>query len=305
MFLDKSLKGTAALALSGLFVFSPRRGNAASGFPSSVDLPSPQFPAWTADESLLASFIAPDGNYGLLRRNKGTNRAERMLSIGTGAGQFNYPQGISVHDSIVYIVDSNNGRIQRLDLRAGNFLEPFGGLGRKTGLFLRPRGICVFQDELFIADTRNHRVQVFSMEGAVKRAFGELGDGDSQFRLPVSCAVSMQGEVFVVDSKHCFVKAFDLDGRFIRKFGGLSSSRKEPGRLNRPAGISLDKKSGVVYIADSGNSRLAVFESSGRFLRTIEPPAPALKNPLGLALSDSGTLAVADPDANKIWMTAV
>jgi DNA-binding beta-propeller fold protein YncE len=305
VFLDKSLKGTAALALSGLYIFSPRQGIGADRSLHFIDLPSPQFPAWTADEKLLVSFISQDGNYGLFQKKKESKDTDRLLSIGTATGQFNWPQGIAVDGSIAYIVDSNNGRIQRFDLGAGSFLEPFGGLGKKSGLFLRPQGICIFQEEIFIADTRNHRIQVFSINGVVKRGFGELGDGDDRFRLPTSCAVSMNGEVFVVDSKHALIKVFDLEGRFIRKFGGLSSPRKEPGRFNMPTGISMDRKSGIVYVADTGNGRLQAFGSDGRFLRFIETPDMALENPQGLALSDSGEMAVSDPDANKVWIITV
>jgi DNA-binding beta-propeller fold protein YncE len=297
VFLEKSLKGTTALTLSGFFVFNPQKGMGTDRSLHFLDLPSPQFPAWTQDGKLLVSFISQDGIYGVW------NDSDKLLSIGTAIGQFNWPQGIAVNGSIAYIVDSNNGRIQRLDLNAKYFLEPFGGLGKKSGRFLRPIGICIFQDEIFIADTRNHRIQVFSMNGVVKRIFGELGDGNDQFRLPTSCAISKNGELFVVDSKHALVKVFDLEGRFIRKFAGLSSQRKEPGRLNLPTGICLDGKSGVVYVADTGNSRVQAFDDSGKFLRLIEAPALAFKTPQGLALSDFGKMAISDPDANRVWIT--
>ena len=304
-FLNKSLKGTAALALSGLVIYAPRRGMGADRSPHFLSLSSPQFPAWTSDGRLLVTFVAEDGSYGLLQRQRDAIDTDRFLSVGTATGQFNFPQGIAVSGSTAYIVDSNNARIQRFDLASQSFLEPFGGLGKKSGLFLRPRGICVFEDELFIADTRNHRVQVFSVAGAVKRGFGELGDADDQFRLPTSCAVSPTGEVFVVDSKHALVKVFDLEGRFLRKFGGLSSSRKEPGLMSMPTGISMDGKREIVYVADSGNGRIQAFDKGGKFLRFVEAPGMALKAPQGVAWLESGEMAISDPDAGKVWITTV
>jgi DNA-binding beta-propeller fold protein YncE len=304
-FLDKGLKGTTALAFSGLGLFAPRIGVGADYPIHSVNLPSPQFPAWTPDGKLLITFIAEDGSYGLMQKRRETKDSGSFLSVGTAPGQFNFPQGIAVSGSTAYIVDSNNGRIQRLDLGTQDFLEPFGGLGKKSGLFFRPRGICTFEDELFIADTRNHRIQVFSMSGIVKRAFGELGDSDDQFRLPASCAVSPRGEVFVVDSKHALVKVFDLEGRFLRKFGGLSSSRKEQGLLSIPTGISIDGKTDIIYVADTGNSRIQAFDKAGKFLRFIEAPGMAFKSPQGLALLESGEMAISDPEADKVWITAV
>jgi DNA-binding beta-propeller fold protein YncE len=305
LFLEKSVKGTTALAISGLAIFSPLRGIGADHSLTVLDLTCPQYPAWTPDGKLLVTFITEDGSYGLLQKAREARDSDRYLSVGSATGQFNWPQGIAVDGFTAYIVDSNNGRIQRYDLGARGFLEPFGGLGKKSGLFLRPEGICVFGDEILIADTRNHRVQVFSKEGVVKRVFGELGDGDDQFRLPTSCAVSQQGEVFVVDSKHALVKLFDLEGRFLRKFGGLSSARKEPGLLNMPKGISLDEKRDMVCVADTGNSRIQAFDYNGKFVRFVEAPGMALQTPQGMALLNSGEMAISDPDAGKVWMTTV
>jgi tripartite motif-containing protein 71 len=303
LFLEKSVKGTTAFAISQLLIFTPLRGMGADRTPLHIDLSSPQFPAWTPDGKLLVTFIAKDGSYGLLQKNGAERNSDHFLSVGTAIGQFNWPQGIAISGPTAYIVDSNNGRIQRFDLGTRSFLEPFGGLGKKSGLFLRPRGICVFNNEdLLVADTRNHRIQVLSMGGAAKRVLGEIGDADYQFRLPTSCAVSTQGEVFVVDSKHALIKVFDLEGRFLRKFGGLSSSRKEPGLLNLPTGILLDAKTDIVYVADTGNSRIQIFDIKGKFLRFLESPGLVFKTPQGMALSNSGEMAISDPDADKVWI---
>jgi len=305
VFLNKSLKGAVTLALPGLVILSPRKGIGADPYQRFLDLPSPQFPAWTPDRKLLVTFISEDGNYGLLQKKAEAGNSNKLLSVGTATGQFNWPQGIAVNGSTAYIVDSNNGRIQRFDLDAQRFLEPFGGLGKKSGLFLRPGGICIFENEIFIADTRNHRIQVFSVKGVVKRVFGELGDADDQFRLPTSCVVSASWEVFVVDSKHALVKVFDLEGHFMRKFGGASSSRKEPGLLNMPTGIALNEKSGIVYVADTGNSRIQAFSKKGKFIQIVEAPDIEFKTPQGIALSYSGEMAISDPSANKVWLTMV
>lgn len=302
-FLEKGLKGTAALAFSsGISIFNPFAAFGADRTPLSLAIPSPQYAAWTRDGKLVVTFVGSDGSYGLISPRGESADAGVLLSVGSATGQFNWPQGIAASESTAYIADSNNGRIQRLDLAGQAFLEPFGGLGKKTGLFLRPQGICYFENELFIADTRNHRIQVFSTDGEVKRAFGELGDGDDQFRLPTSCAVSAAGEVFVTDSKHALVKVFDLDGRFLRKFGGISSSRKEPGLLNMPNGISLDAKRNNIYVADTGNSRIQVFNIEGKFLSFFEYPGISFKTPQGLALSDAGEIAVPDPDSGRVWI---
>jgi DNA-binding beta-propeller fold protein YncE len=138
----------------------------------------------------------------------------------------------------------------------------------------------------------------------VKRIIGELGDADDQFRLPTSCAVTPQGEVFIVDSNHALIKVFDLEGRFMRKFGGGSSSSGKFGLL-RPEGIAVDGKRDIVYVADTGNRRIQAFDYSGRFLQLVESPAMKFTAPRGIALADSGEMAISDPEANTVWITTV
>jgi DNA-binding beta-propeller fold protein YncE len=303
-FLEKSVKGTAALILSDLVIFNVPKIAGADRSLRFLNLPSPQFPAWTPDGKLIITFIAEDGSYGIWQNKRTAKNSNDYFSVGSATGQFNWPQGIAADKSIAYIVDSNNGRIQRLDLESWSYLDPYGGLGKKSGLFLRPQGICIFQDELFIADTRNHRIQIFSSQGEVKRIIGELGDAKDQLRLPTSCAVSPQGEVFVADSKHDLIKVFDIDGRFIREFGGDSSSSRGSGLL-RPEGIALDGKRSIVYIADTGNSRIQAFDYSGKFLHFVETPGMKIQTPRGIALSESGEMAITDPEANTVWITIV
>ena len=70
LFLEKSLKGATALALSGLVSFAPSKGLGAERYPRFLDLPFPQFPAWAPDGKLLVTFVAEDGSYGLLRQER-------------------------------------------------------------------------------------------------------------------------------------------------------------------------------------------------------------------------------------------
>ena len=67
LFLEKSAKATAALAFSGLGIYSPRSVPAAEGTAAFIDLPCPQFPAWTPDGGLLVTFIAGEESGKILK----------------------------------------------------------------------------------------------------------------------------------------------------------------------------------------------------------------------------------------------
>jgi DNA-binding beta-propeller fold protein YncE len=49
---------------------------------------------------------------------------------------------------------------------------------------------------------------------------------------------------------------FDKDGKFISKFG---TKGKNDGSFNRPEDIAIDPL-GMVFVSDTGNSRIQVFD---------------------------------------------
>ena len=110
--------------------------------------------------------------------------------MGTGEGQFNYPQGIAV-DTLgnVYVVDAFNHRAQVFS-SDGTFLGEWGGPGIGEGQFYYPQGIAVDTlGNVYVADAFNHRVQVLSSDGMFLREWGGLGIGEGQFNYPQGISV--------------------------------------------------------------------------------------------------------------------
>lgn len=74
---------------------------------------------------------------------------------------------------------------------------------------------------------------------------------------PVGIIVDNFDKVYVTESAHK-VKKFDSDGNFITSFGSPGAA---DGQLNNPDGIAIDPARRV-YVADSVNNRIQVFERS-------------------------------------------
>jgi hypothetical protein len=73
--------------------------------------------------------------------------------------------------------------------------------------------------------------------------------------------------------------------------------------FHRPSDIEVDLKQALIYIADSGNNRIVVFDLEGNFLRTIgqEGQGPGeFSQPTGLYVDSESQLAVADYRNNRI-----
>jgi DNA-binding beta-propeller fold protein YncE len=104
-----------------------------------------------------------------------------------------------------------------------------------------------------------------------------------EFKQPEKMAFG-KGGVYAVDRYNGCVRVFEFDGE-----GGWNHARSfGEDVLNQPVGIAIDPSSQRVYVANNENHNVAVFESDGRFVRTIGGPygqgAGELFCPCGVAL---------------------
>jgi len=84
------------------------------------------------------------------------------------------------------------------------------------------------------------------------------------FLPPTAPKIQSQPCIYVTDSVNNRVVVFsDLDGSFLFSFGSTGTSN---GQFKAPIGIAA-AVDGSVIVADSGNSRIQVFDGNGNFLR--------------------------------------
>jgi len=175
------------------------------------------------------------------------------------------PYGVAVDQAgKIYVADAEQRGVLVFDrenktasLRKGNAQFP---------LFL-PICVAVHEDgRMFVSDSFAAQVVVFEPAGKPVAAFGK-----GTFKRPGGLAINTgRGWLYVVDVKRNEVLTFDLKTfRLLKAFGGTSKSGEfEPGTLSGPTNIALDA-SGRVYVTDTFNCRIQVFDANGRFLRTF------------------------------------
>ncbi|WP_339336985.1 MULTISPECIES: NHL repeat-containing protein [unclassified Croceitalea] len=87
---------------------------------------------------------------------------------GKKQGEFYYPTDVQITDSLIWVADAYNNRIQAFD-KQGNFVKMMGQdqkMNAATGLF-------VSEAEVFITDFENNRVLVFDHDGQLKQELKE------------------------------------------------------------------------------------------------------------------------------------
>jgi hypothetical protein len=106
---------------------------------------------------------------GILHHAAGSGKAGYAGDGGPAVNaQFNGPKGIAVGpDENVYIADTENHAIRKIDQQTGTITTVAGGNNKTTPHLDRPHGICVGPDgAIYIGDTLNHLVRRASASGS-------------------------------------------------------------------------------------------------------------------------------------------
>jgi hypothetical protein len=125
-------------------------------------------------------------------------------------GQFQFPNSLKVLGDEVWVVDSNNRRMEIFGLD-GTYkrLLPLAGLPR--GLVFLPRSsgaTAADTDAYVVVDALASMCTLYTTSSLPQVTFGEKGTGDGQFSLPNDVTVGDKSVVFVSDNKNFRVQAW-------------------------------------------------------------------------------------------------
>ncbi len=145
---------------------------------------------------------------------------------------------------------------------------------------------------LFVSDAGNDRVIKIDKKGALLLEFAKstsiFKNGQGELSKPQGLACSPQGILFVADSNNNRFQAFNHQGLFQFAAGEKGSGF---GQIKTPTAVAWDKDR--VYVCDTGNKKIAVFSTTGRFLREMGTTGPeTLQDPRQIAVDREGNLFV-------------
>nr|XP_045612732.1 RING finger protein nhl-1-like [Procambarus clarkii] len=204
----------------------------------------------------------------------------------------------------------------------------------------RPAGVAVnpWTSDIYVTGSDTCRVYVFDTNGRQVSSFGSRGHADGQFLCPIGLAFShVSREVFITVmfrlsrrlsreivlslTPHASLRQIlDGDGVFLREVGVVSSQTLQDGRrytkseFNEPTGVAASLDGSRVYVADSGNHRIKVFNgtsgervlmfgSRGRHKGQFETPECIVVDHEGFILvgdSGNGRVQVFRPNGNFV-----
>jgi sugar lactone lactonase YvrE len=221
----------------------------------------------------------------------------------------------------VYIVDTDNNRIRRVDTQG--VITTIGGTGAAgysgdggpatQARFNTPHGIASDRaGNVYVADPPNQRIRrIDATTGIVTTVAGTgsggfSGDGgpatSARLNYPKGAEIAPDGSLYIADNNNHRVRRVDLRTGVITTVAGTGTAGfsgdggpATAARLNEPRNIALDS-AGRLYIVDQNNGRIRRVDADGR----ISTFAAGFSMPRDVAVDGGGNVYVADETANRI-----
>lgn len=203
------------------------------------------------------------------------------------------PIGVAVSPSgdRIYVTESDGTRLVKVYDRAGKHVDTLAprtsNLAGRTPVYV---AVDPVTGSVYVSDRPSRTVAVYDAKGTYRRTFrppaAALGGGWQ----PLGVAFDAQGALYVSDVSGPFhrVLVFGRGGRLVRTLGS-------PGQLSFPNGIAIDRR-GNVYVSDSNNGRLVIFDPAGKLVTSINRGVGQgdLGLPRGVAIDSRKRLYVVD-----------
>ena len=215
---------------------------------------------------------------------------------GEGLGK---PYSVGVFQGRVFVGDTAGHSIKVFDLPGRRFYKigEGGEEGDRVGLQL-PLGMDVDRvGNVYVCDGIAKAVKVYTKDGKFLRSLG----GAEWFSRPSSVAVDPDGtKIYVVDiggtsSNEHRIRVFDAhSGQHLLDIGKRGGGE---GDLNLPRDAQISAKDGLLYVVDSGNFRVEVFQRDGKFVRafgSLGLQMGQFSRPKEVGIDPSGNVYVVD-----------
>jgi tripartite motif-containing protein 71 len=197
-------------------------------------------------------------------------------SYGTANGQFNTPREVAVDGSSnIYVVDTANNRVQAFN-SSGTFLWTAGAAGTCSSCLNTPIGINydAVDKVLLVADTGHSLIKALSPTNGAW-----IWSSPRQILAsPREATRGPDGRIWVADYHDQEVRAFNVTSIGTSAatwtttpaitLGDGKTGGHALGELNFPYNVGFSPDGKTVYVADTGNERIA------RWNISVSPPAP-------------------------------
>ena len=255
---------------------------------------------------------------------------EAALTDGGVEAAFNAPEGLACDADFIYVADTRNHAIRRID-RASGMTETLAGIGMRGTILRQPEpgaGVAlaspwdveISDGVLYFANAGSHQIGALDLASGMVRPVAGTGgeniqDAEAENALlaqPSGLALSPEGQaLYFADSETSAVRRLclrtgrveTLVGTGLFDFGHANGPLPEA-RMQHPLGVAA--VDGRVYVADSYNSSVRLIDLRAEMVADVAGLACADRvcrptaEPAGIAADGPDRLLVSDTNNHRI-----
>jgi DNA-binding beta-propeller fold protein YncE len=204
------------------------------------------------------------------------------------------PMDVAKVGEFIYVSDTNNQQVQVFD-SSGTPIFKFGKKGSGDGQFQFPYGITGDKDgNVYVSDLYNGKISIFTPKGKFIKYFTDENKKADFVKSPGGLRISGK-KIYITDIQQNKVMVYSLDGK---KLLEITTATAKDDTLNAPNAVTVDDDQNI-YVSDTGNQRLLVFDKNGKFKRLINGSTDGkgdskFVNPRGIGVLGNGVVLMVD-----------
>lgn len=237
---------------------------------------------------------------------------------------FNGPEGVAAVDDALFVADTRNHLIRRIDPDSGA-VTTVAGMGWRGGTLGQPMpaldtalaspwDLTGAGGILYFANAGSHQLgwldlanaQLGALAGSGAEALADGGAGESHLAQPSGLALADDGvALYFADAETSAIRHLCLDSRRVATLAGQGlfdfghhNGPLDQALLQHPLGLAL-AGDGRLFVADSYNDRIRVIDPAAGRIDDLDLDLD-LAEPAGLCADGGDRLLVADTNAHRI-----
>jgi DNA-binding beta-propeller fold protein YncE len=209
------------------------------------------------------------------------------------SGMMLRPYGVFADSHRIYVTDPGLNLLHVFDLKEKSYFQIEKA---QEEMLISPIGVSTDKNgDIYVSDSFFRKVFVFDNRGKYLK---KIGSSDLFVR-PAGIAI-YEARIYVVDThSHQVFVLNRQDGNLLFRFGKNGQGQ---GEFNYPTNIFIGID-GLIYITDSMNFRIQIFDRDGKFLSSFGNPGDGpgdLSKPKGIAVDSDGNIYIADAHFDNV-----